>query len=60
LGAYFEANSADELTDVYSTMSTKYVTERQETELAFLFAGIGALIAMVAAMLSLWWSGRVV
>jgi Ca-activated chloride channel family protein len=58
-GEYFEATSADELTRVYSTMSTKFVGEKEEAEIAFIFAGIGALIAMVAGFLSLWWFGRV-
>ena len=58
-GEYFEATSADELTRVYSTMSTKFVGEKEEAEIAFIFAGIGALIAMFAAFLSLWWFGRV-
>lgn len=58
-GEYFVATSADELTRVYSTMSTKFVGEKKETEIAFIFAGIGALIAMFAAFLSLWWFGRV-
>jgi Ca-activated chloride channel family protein len=58
-GQYFEATSADELTRVYSTLTTKFVGEKKETEIAFIFAGIGALIAMFAAFLSLWWFGRV-
>ena len=58
-GEYFEASSADELARVYSTMSTKFIGEKKEAEIAFIFAGIGALIAMFAAFLSLWWFGRV-
>ncbi len=58
-GAYFEATSADELNRVYSTLSTKFVGEKKETEIAFIFAGIGALIAALAALLSVWWFGRV-
>jgi Ca-activated chloride channel homolog len=58
-GEYFEAASADELARVYSTMSTKFIGEKKEAEIAFIFAGAGALIAMFAAFLSLWWFGRV-
>jgi Ca-activated chloride channel family protein len=58
-GEFFEATSADELTRVYSTMSTKFVGEKKQTEMAFIFAGIGALIATIAGFLSLWWFGRV-
>jgi Ca-activated chloride channel family protein len=35
------------------------VGEKKQTEIAFIFAGIGALIAMFAAGLSVWWFGRV-
>ncbi len=58
-GEYFEATSADELTRVYSTMSTKFVGEKKEAEIAFIFAGVGALVALIAGFLSLWWFGRV-
>ena len=58
-GEYFEATSADELTRVYSTMSTKFVGEKEVADIAFIFAGIGALIAAIAGFLSLWWFGRV-
>lgn len=57
-GQYFEATSADELTRVYSTLTSRYVGEQQETEIAFILAGIAALIATFAAFLSLWWFGR--
>lgn len=57
-GDFFEATSADELARVYSTMSTKFVGEKSVVEIAFIFAGIGALLAMFAAFLSLWWFGR--
>jgi len=57
---YFRATSAAELARIYSTMSTRFVGETEEVELAFLFAGIGALLALVAGSLSLWWFGRVV
>ncbi len=35
------------------------VVERKETEISALFAGLGALLAVLAAGLSLWWFGRV-
>jgi Ca-activated chloride channel family protein len=57
-GTFFEATSADELARVYSTLTTKFVGEKKETDIAFIFAGIGALIAMAAGFLSLWWFGR--
>ena len=35
------------------------VVERKETEVTALFAAAGALLALLAAGLSLWWFGRV-
>jgi Ca-activated chloride channel family protein len=57
-GEYFAAQSADDLTKVYSALSAKLVGETKKTEIAFIFAGIGALLAMVAGGLSLWWFGK--
>jgi Ca-activated chloride channel family protein len=56
---YFEAQSAADLNKVYSSLSTKLISEKKLTEIAFLFAGIGALIALVGAGLSVLWFGRV-
>ena len=58
-GQYFEAQSAADLSKVYSSLSTKLVSEKKLTEIAFLFAGIGALVALVGAGLSVLWFGRV-
>jgi Ca-activated chloride channel family protein len=57
-GQYFAAPSADDLTRVYQALAAKLVGEKKMTEIAFMFAGIGALLAMVAGMLSLWWFGK--
>jgi len=57
-GQYFQAKSADDLSHVYSSLSTKLVGEKKLTEIAFIFAGIGALFAMAAGVLSLWWFGK--
>lgn len=56
---YFEAQSAADLNKVYSSLSTKLVSEKKLTEIAFLFAGIGALVALIGAGLSVLWFGRV-
>jgi Ca-activated chloride channel family protein len=56
---YFEAQSADDLNKVYSSLSTKLISEKKLTEIAFLFAGIGAVIALIGAGLSVLWFGRV-
>lgn len=59
-GEYFAAQSSDDLSKVYDTLSSRLVMEKKLTEIAFIFAGIGALIALIAAGLSLLWFNRLV
>jgi len=56
---YFEAQSSEALTEVYNSLSTKLVAEKKLTEIAFVFAGLGALLATAAAALSMLWLGRI-
>jgi Ca-activated chloride channel family protein len=56
---YFYAGSATDLKKVYDTLTSRLVFERKETEITALFAAAGALLAVLAAGLSLWWFGRV-
>ncbi len=56
---YFEAQSAADLNQVYSSLSSKLISEKKLTEIAFLFAGVGALLALAGAGLSVLWFGRV-
>ncbi|WP_140628478.1 VWA domain-containing protein [Methylibium rhizosphaerae] len=56
---YFYAGSATDLKKVYDTLTSRLVFERKETEITALFAAAGALFAVLAAGLSLWWFGRV-
>jgi len=58
-GEYFYAGTAEDLKKVYESLSSRMVVERKETEVSALFAGLGALLALLAAGLSLWWFGRV-
>ncbi|MDE2367607.1 MAG: VWA domain-containing protein [Burkholderiales bacterium] len=58
-GEYFYAGTADDLKKVYANLSSRMVVERKETEITALFAGLGALLALAAGGLSLWWFGRV-
>jgi Ca-activated chloride channel family protein len=57
-GQYFAAESTDDLTRVYNSLATKLIGEKKLTEIAFIFAGIGGLFALLAGSLSLWWFGR--
>ncbi len=58
-GEYFYAGTAEDLKKVYENLSSRMVVERKETEVSALFAGLGALLAALAAGLSVWWFGRV-
>lgn len=58
-GEYFYAGTAEDLKKVYESLSSRMVVERKETEVTALFAALGALLALTAAGLSLWWFGRV-
>jgi Ca-activated chloride channel family protein len=56
---YFQAQSSEGLTEVYNSLATRLVAEKKLTEIAFLFAGAGALIALAGAALSMLWFGRI-
>jgi Ca-activated chloride channel family protein len=58
-GEYFYAGTAEDLKKVYQSLSSKLVVEKRETEITALFAALGAVLAVLAAGLSLWWFGRV-
>lgn len=58
-GEYYEASSAADLAGVYDSLSTRLISEKKLTEIAFIFAGAGALLAMAAAALSMLWFGRI-
>lgn len=58
-GEYFYAGSAEDLKKVYESLSSRMVVEKKETEVTALFAALGALFALAASALSLWWFGRV-
>lgn len=57
-GQYTHAGSAADLHKVYSSLTTKLVLERRETELTGIFGGAAALLALLAALLSLLWFHR--
>ena len=58
-GEYFQADSADELKRIYQSMSSRFVMEKKELEIGALFAAAAAVLALVAAGLSVAWYGRV-
>ena len=56
---YFYAGTADDLKQVYDGLSSRLVVETKETEVSALLAALGALLAVAAGALSVWWFGRV-
>ena len=56
---YFYAGTAEDLKAVYQGLSSRLVVETKETEITGLLAAAGALLALLAAGLSVWWFGRV-
>jgi Ca-activated chloride channel homolog len=59
-GEYFYAGTAVDLKKIYQTMSTRLVMETKKTEISAFFAAAGALLVLLAALLSLSWFNRVV
>ena len=59
-GEYFYAGNAVDLKKIYQTMSTRLVMETKKTEVSAFFAAAGALLVLLAALLSLAWFSRVV
>jgi Ca-activated chloride channel family protein len=56
---YFYAGTAVDLKKVYQSLGSRLSAQKKETEISALFAALGAVLALVAATLSLWWFGRV-
>ncbi|MFO6420033.1 VWA domain-containing protein [Hylemonella sp. W303a] len=58
-GEYFHAASAEALTQVYETLSSRLTIEKKETEITALLALLGALLVIASATLSMLWFHRV-
>ncbi|HEX4884478.1 MAG TPA: VWA domain-containing protein [Casimicrobiaceae bacterium] len=56
---YFYAGTAVDLKKIYQNLNTRLVFERKETEVSAIFAAAGALLALVAAGLSVLWFHRI-
>ncbi len=55
-GAYFAAESATELQDVFQNLPTETITKTELTELSVFFTAIAALMFFLAMLLSMLWS----
>jgi Ca-activated chloride channel family protein len=59
-GEYFYAGTATDLKKVYEGLSSRLVIERKHTEVGALFTAAAAVLALLAALLSLLWFNRIV
>jgi Ca-activated chloride channel family protein len=55
-GAYYRAENADQLLDVFLNLPTQIVLQKEALEISVLFAALGAILATAAMGLSLWWN----
>jgi Ca-activated chloride channel family protein len=54
-GAYYSAESAGELQDVFQKLPTYLITNHETSEVSVVFVALGALLAALAIVLSLRW-----
>ena len=55
-GTYYAPESADELQAVFENLPTSLIMRHETTEISFLFAALGALFAVVAVGLAMFWN----
>ncbi len=58
-GEYFYAGTATDLRKVYETLNSKLVFEQKQMEVTALFSAAAALVALLAASVSMLWFGRI-
>jgi len=58
-GQYFYAGNAAELNQIYRSLNSRFVMEKKETEITALVSAVAALLATIAAFLSLFWFNRI-
>jgi Ca-activated chloride channel homolog len=56
---YFYAGSAEDLKKVYTSLGSRLVVEKKETEISAIVAALGAVFVVLGAALSVAWFGRV-
>ncbi|HEY0296692.1 MAG TPA: VWA domain-containing protein [Bordetella sp.] len=55
---YFQASSANDLSQVYRNLNTRFALERKETEISAILAAAAALLLVLACGLSILWFRR--
>lgn len=58
-GTYFNAESREELLDIYDNLNRQFVVRPEPMEITAILAGIGILSLLVGGILSMVWFGRV-
>jgi len=58
-GGYFYASNASELNTVYQSLNARLSLETRQAEVTALFAGAAAVMALLAALLSMLWFNRI-
>ncbi len=58
-GTYYNAQSTQDLHNIYDKLDPQVIIKPQETEVTSLLAGAGILVLMIGGALSLLWLGRV-
>jgi Ca-activated chloride channel homolog len=58
-GEYFHAASAPDLKKIYQSLNSRFLLERQQTEVTAVFAAAATLFALLAAGLSVLWFNRI-
>jgi Ca-activated chloride channel homolog len=57
-GIYYNAETEEDLVDIYSNLNPQLVLKSEPTEITSIFAGIGILVLLLGGTLSLLWFGR--
>jgi Ca-activated chloride channel family protein len=57
-GTYYNAQSTQQLNDIYGTIDTQMVAKPEKTEITSLFAGLSILVLLVGGIFSLSWFSR--
>jgi Ca-activated chloride channel homolog len=57
---YFYAGTANDLSKIYKTLSSRLTLEKKESEVSALFAAGAAVMAVLSAVLSMLWFNRIV
>ena len=59
-GTYARASTETELKNIYQSITTQLVMERQKTEVTALLVAVAGIISVLSAGLSLYWFGRII